>query len=123
MLVKYGRIGLRACAWLGMLLLALASLTPGDEIVRTGMPAKIEHVVAYLLATAAWMLAYAGWPIAAVAAAFLSYAGILEIAQLWVPGRTAQATDFVASGAGVMLGLLLGLGARRVAATQVVNPN
>lgn len=108
MVMRYGAAVVRAAAWLGLVLLAVASLTPGEDLVRSGIPTKLEHVVAYCLATAVWMLAYARWPHAAVAALFVSYAGVLEIAQHWVPGRTAQATDFLASGSGVVIGLLAG---------------
>lgn len=110
--MTYVLAALRAGAWLAFIFLAVASLTPGDEMVRTGLPGKIEHVIAYLIAAALWLAAYPRRPLAAVAGLLLAYAGLLEIAQLFVPGRTSQVSDFLASGTGVMLGLVAGLWAR-----------
>jgi VanZ family protein len=40
-------------------------------------------------------------------------AGLLEVAQLWIPGRTASIVDFASSAIGGSVGLLLAIGARR----------
>jgi VanZ family protein len=38
----------------------------------------------------------------------IALAGVLEIGQLWMPGRTSQVIDFVASSCGAMVGMALG---------------
>lgn len=113
---------LRVAAWLCLLGLAVLSLLPGKDLLRTdlarlGHGKLIEHFIAYAGATLCVGLAYPGrLPRLAVAALLISYAGALEIGQLYVPGRGAALRDFAASTAGVVAGsLLLPLGARLLA--------
>jgi hypothetical protein len=45
-----GIIALRFKAWACVIELAVASWTPGQEMVRTGFNTRLEHVAAYLIA-------------------------------------------------------------------------
>jgi VanZ family protein len=92
---------LRAAAWLSVLGLLVASWTPGDYMIRTGVRGSFEHVGAYFLTTLLLVIAHPGWPPWAVGAALAVYAGILELGQLYVPGRHSQFEDFAASCLGV----------------------
>jgi hypothetical protein len=40
---------LRIVAWLSVLGLALASWTPGEHMIRTGVKGSLEHMTAYLI--------------------------------------------------------------------------
>jgi VanZ family protein len=97
---------LRIAAWLSLLALVIASWTPGYYMVRTGVGGSFEHVGAYFVATLLWVLAYSRLPPWGIGAALAAYAGILELGQLYVPGRHSQFEDFAASCAGIALVIL-----------------
>ena len=94
---------LRIAAWLSLLALVIASWTPGYYMVRTGAGGSFEHVGAYFVATLLWVLAYPRLPPWGIGAALAAYAGILELGQLYVPGRHSQFEDFAASCIGAAL--------------------
>src|SRR5262249_33853049 len=73
----------RFVGWLGVAAIGVLSVMPGDA--RVGYR-KREHVAFIVLG-------------------LMTYAGVLELAQLWIPGRTSRLTDFVASASGVLAGM------------------
>jgi len=75
-------------------------------MVRTGAPSELEHFAAYAGAAFIAALGYQRRHLQ-IAALLVAYAGLLELAQLWVPGRHSQAVDFAFSVAGVMAGLAI----------------
>jgi VanZ family protein len=89
-------------------LLAALSWIPGSHMVRTGSGGHVEHAMAYFL-TAIIMGAVsreARW--LPVQFLFLvALAALLEVGQLFVPGRTANVLDFWASSTGAAIGVLL----------------
>jgi hypothetical protein len=98
----------RRLTWMGVAALLLLSWTPGDYMVRTGADGHLEHVVAYLLASAVASLGYGRrrgyhW----IGALFCGYAGILELGQTVIPGRHAGFDDLAASSTGALLGVSL----------------
>jgi VanZ family protein len=90
------------------LVLMLASWMPRDYMVRTTfLSGHIEHAIVYAL-SGAFMFAvlagrYAAWQ---VAAALAAYAGLLELGQLFVPGRHAAIDDLFYSAAGAVAGVM-----------------
>lgn len=89
-------------------LLVLLSWLPGDAMVRTGVGGRIEHAVAYCGTAIVMALAYRERPRLAVQTLLLVIlAAILEIGQLYVPGRSPAFLDFAASSTGAGLGGLL----------------
>jgi VanZ family protein len=103
-------------AWGCILVLGVLSLLPGDEIVRTGVDGRIEHMVAYAGASFVIASVYARrlGPVR-LAALLVVYAGLLELGQLWSPGRHSSPFDWLASSAGVVAGLIFfGLLSRRL---------
>jgi len=64
------------------------SLLPAQEMVRTGLPGRLEHFVAYAasaaIATAGYGASQGG---AQIIAGFWVYAGVLEYLQHFSPGR------------------------------------
>jgi VanZ family protein len=97
---------LRSMAWAGVVALAVASWTPGQEMVRTGFNTRFEHTLAYLIAGIAVIVAYSRMPIWSIAAILCAYAGILEFGQMYIPGRHAALLDWLASSAGVLCACL-----------------
>ena len=86
------------------------SWIPREWEVRTGVAGQIEHVIAYagtgaLLAFGLGFGPARAWRIGAL---LVLLAGVLEVGQIWIPGRTAQVIDFLASSAGAVLGTLAG---------------
>ncbi|MGY2050778.1 VanZ family protein [Methylobacterium sp. JK268] len=106
----------RACWAAGCLcvvVLVWLSLIPREWEVRTGVPGQAEHVAAYA-GTAAFLVLGQRWPAAwRVAAGLAIVACLMEVGQIWVPGRTAQVIDAAASAAGAGLGALAGSFLRR----------
>jgi VanZ family protein len=101
--------------------LVLASWTPGEEMIRTGVKGSLEHVAAYLISTSLFVLAYPRLSPWLVGGAYAICAGVLELGQLYVPGRHSQFEDFAASSLGVAIVILPALWMRR-ASSLTRNP-
>jgi VanZ family protein len=90
-----------------VVLLAVLSLTPGEEIepLRTDLPGQVEHIIAYAGSAA---IAMAGlWPEpqpVPIIGWFWFYAGVLEYLQNFSPGRNPALVDFAASAFGALCG-------------------
>ena len=85
--------------------IVLLSWSPRSVVVRTGAAGPLEHVVAYW---GAGLLACLSAPRRArrwIGLGFVCLAAILEIGQIWVPGRTSQFLDFAGNAAGAVLGI------------------
>jgi VanZ family protein len=77
-------------------------------MVRTGVGGQVEHAVAYFGTAVIMALAYREGPRFRVQTLLLVVlAGILEVGQLYVPGRSSAFLNFAASSAGVIIGGLL----------------
>jgi VanZ family protein len=99
---------LRVLTWGCVILLAVLSLLPAQEIVRTGLPGRVEHFVAYAGSAAIAMAGYgASRGGIQIIGGFWLYAGILEYLQHFSPGRHPAFGDFVASAIGALCGGLL----------------
>jgi VanZ family protein len=90
-------------AWLSVVGLAIASWTPGEEMIRTGARGSFEHIAAYFISTLMLVGAYPSRSPWTIGGALAVYAGILEIGQIYVPGRHSQLEDFAASCLGVAI--------------------
>ena len=114
---------LRIAGWLCVGLLAWLSWIPKEWEVRTGLAGQIEHAIAYCGTAAILAFAYqepARWR---MAAGLVVLAGILEVGQLWVPGRTSQFIDFAASSVGALAGVLVGRAAIEALVRWVMRPS
>jgi VanZ family protein len=105
-------------AWLGPAGIAALSLAPADIQLRTGAPAEVEHVAAYLCAGSLLALLYGRSLVAlcVIAAALTGGAVALELAQIWLPGRVPTVRDVVASAFGAFAGVIAGAFLREAAA-------
>ena len=96
---------LRSLTWCCVVLLAVLSLLPAQQMVRTGLPGRVEHFVAYAGSAAVAMAGYgASRGRMQIIAGFWVYAGILEYLQHFSPGRHPAIEDFVASALGALCG-------------------
>lgn len=94
------------------------SWIPKEWEMRTGAAGQVEHLLAYAGTAGLLGLGFSRMPAWRLGFALALLAGILEIGQLWVPGRTAQVVDFAASAGGALIGLTAArrLAGRRIAA-------
>ena len=88
-----------------VVLLAALSLLPGQVMVQTGLPGQLEHFLAYAGSAAIAVRGYGlGRGSPRIIGYFWVYAGILECAQNFAPGRHATIVDFAASALGALCG-------------------
>jgi VanZ family protein len=91
--------------WSCVVLLAVLSLLPAEEMVRTSLGGHIEHAAAYAGTAFLFGLSYPGWGWKLPTAGLVIYAGLLEVLQSFSPGRHPAATDWLASSTGVLVGI------------------
>jgi VanZ family protein len=95
----------RVLTWCCIFLLAVLSLLPTQAMVRTGLPGRLEHFVAYAGSAAIAMAGYgASRGGMEIIGALWVYAGILEYLQHFSPGRHPSIADFAASALGALCG-------------------
>ena len=96
---------LRILTWCCVILLAILSLLPAQQMVRTGLPGRLEHFVGYAGSAA---IAMAGYGVSRggiqIIGGFWVYAGILEYLQHFSPGRHPTIEDFAVSALGALCG-------------------
>ena len=91
--------------WFCVILLAVLSLLPAQEMVRTGLPGRLEHFVAYAGSAAVAMVGYGpSQGVVWIIGCFWLYGGILEYLQHFSPGRHSSIWDFAASALGALCG-------------------
>jgi VanZ family protein len=91
----------------GMVAVVVLSLLPGKDMPSVGVSDKIEHVVAYALLGLAGGLAFPTRRAMLLLLVLLPILGIaLEVAQLFVPERSAEVADALAGWIGTSLTLL-----------------
>ena len=100
-LIASCRIG----TWCCIILLAILSLVPAEEMVRTGFPGGFEHFVAYFGSAAVAVAAYGrSRGTIQIVSGFWVYAAILEYLQRFSPGRHSTIEDFAVSAVGALCG-------------------
>ena len=97
-----------ARTWQGVLALLLVvvtylALTPKPLVgLESGLD-KVGHLLAF---TALGFTGYLGFPTrTALPFALLAYGGLIEVLQLFVPGRSAEWGDLLADGIGIGVGI------------------
>jgi VanZ family protein len=94
-------------AWVLVVGILILSIVPPDSRVVTGLPRPLEHLAVFLLAGLAFVFGYPGRYLSQCVALSL-FAAVIELLQVWVPGRHARLSDFIVGFAGVILGTGLG---------------
>jgi VanZ family protein len=89
---------------------------PGADRPHTDAPGGLEHAAAYVVA--GFLLStvcYGRLSALRVVLMLAAYGALLELGQLWVPGRNGQLADIVADFAGASIGALVAMAlARRI---------
>jgi len=95
---------LRLFAWALAAAVAFATLGPPRLRPHSDLGQDGEHALAFVLLGLAFGLAYTGnrWLTAALAVALT---GVLELLQLWMPGRHARLEDFIVDALAACVGL------------------
>jgi len=106
----------RVLTWCGVILLAVLSLLPGEglaalsllpimKLVRTVLPAPLEHFIAYAGVAAIAMAGYGSGRVGVrIIGGLCVYAGILEYIRHFSPSRHASFGKFAGSALGVLCG-------------------
>ena len=101
---------LRVAGYATVGLIGVLSVIPAALRPDTGAPGKLEHFVAYMGAAALLALGSSSPGERWQGLWLVPYAGALEIAQIFVPGRHSRFSDFVVSGVGALLGVVAAFG-------------
>jgi VanZ family protein len=108
MLTKLTMRSIRVLTWFCVVSLAVLSLLPAQDMMRTGLPGRLEHFVAYAGSAAIAMASYGVTRGATqIIGGFWVYAGILEYLQHFSPGRDPAIGDFTTSALGALCGGLV----------------
>ena len=94
------------CAWLSATLIGVLSLVAPALRPVTMLPHNLEHAAIFAIAGFAAGRGYPDRPLR-THVAFVTFAGAIELAQLFVPGRHARISDFVIDGAAACAGILV----------------
>jgi hypothetical protein len=101
------RRALLAAGIIGVVLILVLSLVPGDLRPHLAASSRLEHLLAYFCVMLAFgFMAQSIWQPIGAAAVLALVAGLTEVAQSHVPGRHADLADTLFSCAGILLGLL-----------------
>ena len=96
-----------------VLVIIVFSWVPGDERPHTGASGQFEHLLAYALAAAGMVVGFPTHRLN-IALRLIGLAAILEVGQLWIPGRTSLLIDFIVSSGGTLVGVFGGYCAVRL---------
>ena len=100
------RIVARTLFFVGVVAVIWLSLTPHDAIPEVDVWDKLGHFLAYAV-----LAVFGGWAFwahrteVAVGVLLVAYGCILEIAQIYNPGRSGTVEDAIADGFGAMFGV------------------
>ncbi len=97
----------RIASWFLVAVIAVLSLVPPWLRPETGAPHNLEHLAIFAATGFAFGLAYNRRP-ALVMLALAIFAGAIEVAQLFVPGRHARLSDFIVDALSLGIGVAVG---------------
>jgi VanZ family protein len=94
----------RILTWFCVILLAVLSLLPAQDMVRTGIPGELEHFVAYAGSASIAIVGYRRRDAVRIIGLSWIYASVLEYLRHFSPGRHPSIVDFSASAIGGFFG-------------------
>jgi VanZ family protein len=97
----------QATGWVLLFTIVVVSVVPPELRPETILPHMLEHSAIYFLAGSALGLSYLT-NLVAWLVGLSGFALVIEIAQLWIPGRHARMYDFVIDAFAICLGLGVG---------------
>lgn len=100
------KVPLRLLAWLLAAAVTFATLGPADFRPHSDLGQDGEHVLAFVLVGLLFGLAYPQrrWFVSSVSIVLIA---LLEIMQLWAPGRHARLEDFIVDALAACVGLAI----------------
>ncbi len=99
----------RIFAWLLAAAVTFATLGPANLRPHSGLGQDSEHGLAFVLVGLAFGFAYTRHRLL-IAAIVIVWVGLIELLQLWAPGRHARLEDFVVDALGAAAGLAIAAG-------------
>ena len=103
----------RAIAWLYAAALAFLTVCPPGVRFETIMPHDLEHLAAFGVFGLLFSIGYRSRCLFVLLAG-VSFTTVLEVLQVWVPGRHARWIDFAMDASGFCIGVGVGLVISRV---------
>jgi VanZ family protein len=97
----------RISAWSLAAAIVVLSLVPPQLRPETDLPHKLEHFLIFVATGAAFGLAYAVRPML-LTTWLVTFAGAVELAQLFAPGRHARFSDFLVDAVAICIGSIAG---------------
>ncbi len=97
----------RTAAWSLVAIITVLSVVPPLLRPVTGTSQYWEHLAVFALTGLTFGLGYRGKPIYTTSG-LVAFAAVVEIIQLWVPGRHARMSDFVIDALSASIGVLVG---------------
>jgi VanZ family protein len=99
-------------AWGALVLIVVLTIVPPNLRPTTEAPHDVEHAAAFLITGVLFGLAYPGRERISVIGA-VAFCAVIEISQLYVPGRHARRIDFVVDAVAAVFGVFVGSLSRR----------
>jgi VanZ family protein len=116
----------RIFAWLLVAAITAVSIIPAEFRPVTPAPSFFEHFTVFPLTGMAFCFGYRGRTVV-VSVFLLIFAGSLEFAQLWIPGRHSRLSDLLVNIVGAFVGVAaiaviskLNAYSRQIARTEAV---
>jgi VanZ family protein len=97
----------RVAAWAAAAAIVVLTVVPPSLRPTTDAPHDVEHAVAFLILGILFGLAYTGRE-RVLSAGLVVFSAMIEILQLYVPGRHARWIDFVVDAIAAVVGIFIG---------------
>ena len=97
----------QATSWILLFSIAALSVVPADLRPVTIFAHDVEHAAIYFLAGCAFGRAYADHFVITLVG-LSAFTLVMEVIQIWIPGRHARASDFVVDAFAIAVGLVGG---------------
>lgn len=108
----------RVAAWFFLLVIVALSVVPPTLRPTTTVPHDLEHALAFLGSGILFGIAYTGHEFVLSTGA-VALCAVIEMVQLFVPGRHARMIDLVVDAAAALVGVFVGTLARRMMTRNV----
>ena len=107
--------------WFVAFLIVILSLVPPSLRPVTDLPHNLEHALIFLAIGASFEIGYPHM-IFVNAIGLTAFAGAVELAQLWSPGRHARVSDFIVDVLAALIGVGIAWMALRSRMGAILNP-
>ena len=94
--------------WVLLFVIAVLSFVPPNSRPDTGAPHSLEHLALFVPTGLAFALGYAPRYMLQLFG-LIAYAVVIELSQLWVPGRHARLSDLIINALGLCIGVGFGI--------------